>query len=204
MAMTCPKCNGTGLYGASHKNYKCYACRGTGLVNARTLQVKMTAAAILVDATKVFAAFKAAQENKFPNPSIRADGLRLKASVNVTFDASIMVLDSAAEFEVAFLGRITAQGMFNPTRHWDSKWLEPLKAILADPQAAAIRYGMRIGACSICGRTLTNHESIDIGIGPICRGKMGWDSETQTTHPDTQTEPPSGIDLSTFDSIVKE
>lgn len=33
-------------------------------------------------------------------------------------------------------------------------------------QAAA--YGRRTGICMICGRTLTNEESISIGIGPIC------------------------------------
>lgn len=28
------------------------------------------------------------------------------------------------------------------------------------------------GRCSICGRTLTNAESIERGIGPVCLGKM--------------------------------
>lgn len=28
--------------------------------------------------------------------------------------------------------------------------------------------------CGVCGRTLTNHKSIDRGIGPICAGRMGW------------------------------
>ena len=30
------------------------------------------------------------------------------------------------------------------------------------------------GKCCCCGRTLTEPESIDSGIGPICRGKKGW------------------------------
>lgn len=33
-------------------------------------------------------------------------------------------------------------------------------------QAAA--YGHQTGRCMICGRELTNEESIKIGIGPIC------------------------------------
>lgn len=37
---------------------------------------------------------------------------------------------------------------------------------------AAIRYGMEIGECSNCGRRLTNTISRELGIGPICGGRM--------------------------------
>jgi hypothetical protein len=32
--------------------------------------------------------------------------------------------------------------------------------------------GLAHGVCVICGRTLTNPESVDAGIGPICSGKL--------------------------------
>jgi hypothetical protein len=38
----------------------------------------------------------------------------------------------------------------------------------------AERYGKLYGVCAICGRTLTNEESIERGIGPVCAGRMGW------------------------------
>jgi len=41
-------------------------------------------------------------------------------------------------------------------------------------QEAMLRYGREIGQCGHCGRTLTNEESREIGIGPKCRSKMGW------------------------------
>lgn len=41
-------------------------------------------------------------------------------------------------------------------------------------EAASARYGHEIGSCGICGRTLTNDESRERGIGPICADKMGW------------------------------
>lgn len=41
-------------------------------------------------------------------------------------------------------------------------------------QDAMLRYGREIGSCGHCGRTLTNEESRQAGIGPVCRGKMGW------------------------------
>lgn len=49
-----------------------------------------------------------------------------------------------------------------------------LAAIAADPKAASLAYGRELGHCGVCGRTLTNPESIDAGIGPICAGRMGW------------------------------
>ena len=50
-----------------------------------------------------------------------------------------------------------------------------LAKIAADGvQAAMLRYGREIGKCGHCGRTLTNEESRKVGIGPICRAKMGF------------------------------
>jgi hypothetical protein len=39
----------------------------------------------------------------------------------------------------------------------------------SDLQQHIIHYGMETGECSICGRTLSDLESIRIGIGPVCR-----------------------------------
>jgi hypothetical protein len=36
----------------------------------------------------------------------------------------------------------------------------------------AAEYGKLYGRCMICGRTLTDPESIERGIGPICAGKL--------------------------------
>jgi hypothetical protein len=48
------------------------------------------------------------------------------------------------------------------------------KIAAAGVQASMTRYGREIGSCGHCGRTLTNEESREAGIGPVCRGKMGW------------------------------
>lgn len=48
------------------------------------------------------------------------------------------------------------------------------EAIAADPQKAAVEYGKQLGECSMCGRTLTDADSIAAGIGPICAAKAGW------------------------------
>lgn len=49
-----------------------------------------------------------------------------------------------------------------------------LAKIAEDVQGAMLRYGQQLGHCGHCGRTLTNELSRELGIGPICRGKMGW------------------------------
>ena len=38
-----------------------------------------------------------------------------------------------------------------------------------DTKKAILNYGLETGECSICGRELTNSESIRRGIGPVCR-----------------------------------
>ena len=48
------------------------------------------------------------------------------------------------------------------------------KIIDSGPEAAAKRYGHELGKCAICSRTLTNPDSIERGIGPVCAGKSGW------------------------------
>jgi len=50
-----------------------------------------------------------------------------------------------------------------------------MNKIAANPREAAIRFGMEIGACSNCGRRLTNHISRALGIGPVCGGRMFGD-----------------------------
>lgn len=47
-----------------------------------------------------------------------------------------------------------------------------LEKILADPLAAAVAYGKATGRCCVCSTELTNPESVDAGIGPICASKF--------------------------------
>lgn len=47
-------------------------------------------------------------------------------------------------------------------------------AIAADPLGKAIEHGKLTGRCAICNRKLTDEDSTDRGIGPICAEKFGW------------------------------
>jgi hypothetical protein len=48
-----------------------------------------------------------------------------------------------------------------------------LGRIAANPLDAARRYGIELGMCAVCGQALTNEESRQFGIGPICRQRFG-------------------------------
>lgn len=56
------------------------------------------------------------------------------------------------------------------------------KILDAGFRECAIRFGHEIGACSNCGRRLTNRISRELGIGPICGGRMfngSWADEVK-------------------------
>lgn len=53
----------------------------------------------------------------------------------------------------------------------ESELVDAVAILVEDPEAAGRGYAAESGNCYVCGRTLTDPQSIDLGIGPICRGK---------------------------------
>jgi hypothetical protein len=41
-------------------------------------------------------------------------------------------------------------------------------------ERASKLFGTELGTCGVCGSPLTNRESRELGIGPVCRAKVGW------------------------------
>jgi hypothetical protein len=83
----------------------------------------------------------------------------------------------------------TYLGIYNPDNHGvrltqKSKYTEdslPVKVIrwgirqVVDSKPLPEGYRIQHeGSCCVCGRPLTDPESIELGIGPICREKTGW------------------------------
>lgn len=75
--------------------------------------------------------------------------------------------------EDQYFGKVVG-GKFLKSRECPDAIVTQVAEILADPKSAAIKFGQRSGICCVCGAGLTNHTSIDAGIGPICAEKMGW------------------------------
>jgi hypothetical protein len=84
------------------------------------------------------------------------------------WDGWVFVKD-AAEY-----GQGTRYGSQRPGELYRGKIEDALRAIAADPKAAAIAYGKLTGHCCLCNRTLEAEGSVEAGIGPICAGKVGW------------------------------
>lgn len=64
---------------------------------------------------------------------------------------------------------------------------DAIKNVLrSGPGEAAIRYGQAVGACSKCGRRLTNRLSRELAIGPVCGQRWfdDWDLRVFKTRMD--------------------
>jgi hypothetical protein len=55
-----------------------------------------------------------------------------------------------------------------------AKRAEILSRIAEDPAAASRLFGIELGRCGVCGRSLTDETSRAYGIGPVCRERTGW------------------------------
>lgn len=71
-----------------------------------------------------------------------------------------------------YLGKIVG-GKFHG-HYISNEMTAAVAAACANPVEQAIEYGRMTGACSCCNRELTNPESIERGIGPVCAKKYGW------------------------------
>ena len=73
----------------------------------------------------------------------------------------------------AAYGQRRNYGRQAPGANYNGKIQKELAAILANPIEAQQEYGRLTGTCGACGRHLEDEASIELGIGPICRGKLG-------------------------------
>lgn len=123
---------------------------------------------------ELFAAFEAAKSKGAKRLTLRFSGINIKPNRDLT----ALWVTSQTETEVGnygvqpkYLGKVTRNQM-------DSRLSDDVKSVILeasnDPLTAAIRYGKVSGECSCCGRELTDPQSIERGIGPICATKFGW------------------------------
>lgn len=79
-----------------------------------------------------------------------------------------------------YLGKISPTGEFRTVRECTAAQKAAIMAHVAsmqtpeDVRAAAILSGKETGVCCCCGRELTDPNSIEAGIGPVCASKWGF------------------------------
>ena len=84
------------------------------------------------------------------------------------WEGFVFVRDAAA------YGEGNRYGLQAPGQTYRGQIVEQLKAIAADPEAAAVAYGRLTSVCSRCGRPLEDETSVARGIGPVCAQLNGW------------------------------
>lgn len=162
----CPKCEGTGQYG---KYGECYRCGGTGRIVATPPRTGHE-----VDASKIKLAFDTAIENGIKRPKLGFDHYAFALAPETGKNPGAIYVSYKVKGESpVYLGKIK-DNTFYPSADCNGEHMSALVDVIANPAEQAKAYGRRTGTCSVCGRGLTNHASIDAGIGPICAGKMGW------------------------------
>ncbi|AFU86664.1 hypothetical protein D869_gp250 [Caulobacter phage CcrRogue] len=133
-------------------------------------RVAREAAAPAISLAKLEEAFFHAKGSGLKNITLRLAGYKFKPAAMDSTNAGAIYVRTV---EGVYMGKVM-NGKFLKVRDCTAEQEAEILALAADPHAAAIAYGQRTGSCSCCGRELTNHASIDAGIGPVCATKFGW------------------------------
>ena len=121
---------------------------------------------VSIDLSNVKKIFDKAHE-AIKSPKFRVDNMVLSRAPDSGVNAGAIYVKVDGEYA----GKVTG-GYWLPCRAPEGT-LEKLQEIAKDPLGSAVAYGKRTGNCSACGRDLTNHGSIEKGIGPICAERWG-------------------------------
>lgn len=124
-----------------------------------------------VDVALIEKAFAAAQANGIKRPRMVLNGLKFSLAPAHGRNAGALYVVRKSDDQ--YLGKIMG-GRFTRVRECTDEQEAEIVRIASNPHAEAVAYGQRTGNCCICNRELTNHASIDAGIGPICAEKYGW------------------------------
>lgn len=155
--MTCHKCKGSGAFiGYTGRVVDdCFTCGGTGKIT-----LKEPAPQVL------------SSPHYFPKTLelMRSKGIRLylgDCKIVMTLTGKFCLVSMT----YGYYGTFGGDGQFRPTKECTEKMIATLRDVEARGIEAVKDIGRLTGVCCVCGRTLTNEESIADGIGPVCAGK---------------------------------
>lgn len=124
-----------------------------------------------VNLNAVEEAFSRAKAQGIQWPKLVLDGFKLAPAGANSRNAGAIYVTKGADPNGLYLGRVM-RGEFLPARECDEPTRDRVLEALADPLASAIAYGKRFGRCAVCHRELSDQDSVDRGIGPICFDRM--------------------------------
>lgn len=114
-------------------------------------------------------AFDHAKEKGNLRPRLRLDTFVFSPAPDTGKNAGAIYIKEDGQY----LGKVL-DGKFLKVRECSEDQERRIVEASVDPKESAIKYGRMRGACSVCGRTLDDPKSIELGIGPVCIKKMGW------------------------------
>lgn len=157
--------------------------RGT-LSEKQIAAIQRNLAPAVIELASVSRAFDHARAAGLKAPRLRLPEFVFSLATTNSFNVGMIYVKAK---DGTYLGKITKHGAFFPSRCCEESHKEALRNLDLDVVAAAKKYGQETGECSCCGRLLTDPESVERGIGPICAGKFGLTNGI--------SEPTNGIDV---------
>lgn len=127
-------------------------------------------AAPVADVSEIEAAFGRAVEAGLHKPRLVLQGFKITRAPQTGRNPGALYVKENG----AYLGMF-ARGKFVRSRDCDDATETRLIEIATDPRKAALAHGHATGQCAVCARELTDPESVQRGIGPICAKRFGWD-----------------------------
>ena len=124
--------------------------------------------AAIADMSRIVAAFNAAREHGARKAALRLNGLTLSLAPATGKNPNCIY----AKRGDTYLGKIDEAGIYRPSYASTPADLDLLRKANENPLEQAVAYARQTGECSCCGRELTDPVSIELGIGPICKGKF--------------------------------
>jgi hypothetical protein len=97
---------------------------------------------------------------------------KLESEDETSFNSNIIRVYNKSNNQTQFC--VSRNGLIlpNPKSKAILPAIEVFTSFSQDPMKMILHYGIETGECSVCGRPLTDSQSILIGIGPICHEKV--------------------------------
>jgi hypothetical protein len=123
----------------------------------------------VIDLTAINKLFSTALSSGLKKPALVIGSLRISIAPASGKNAGCLYVKDGGEYA----GKILPEGKFINIKTARKEIEQELIDLSSDPLKAAVKHGRVTGQCACCSRQLTNKESIELGIGPICREKWG-------------------------------
>ena len=125
--------------------------------------------------TKLLDAFNHAKEVGLKRPKLTTGSLAFSLAPEHGKNPGFIYIKHQGEYA----GKVSPQGVFSKAFETSPDTVTLITLVGKDPLAEAVRHGHKTGDCAVCGRRLSDEESVQRGIGPVCAKNYGWVFGTQ-------------------------